>query len=42
MQLSFKKQSTYDTTPGTVTFNTTTSQIGVGTENGVVTMGGEI
>lgn len=40
MQLQFKKQSTYDTTPGTVTFNTSTAQIGVGTENGVVTMGG--
>lgn len=40
MQLKFKKQSTYDTTPGTITFNTSTSQIGVGTEDGVVTMGG--
>lgn len=40
MDLKFKKKSSYDTTPGTVTFNTSTSQISVGTEDGVVTMGG--
>ena len=41
MNLQFKKQSYYSTTPGDVTFNTNTNIIGVTEANGTVTkMGG--
>ena len=37
MDLKFKKKSTYDTTPGTITFNTSTKRIGVANTGGDVT-----
>ena len=41
MNLQFKKKRTYDTTPGTITFNDNTNMIGVANaDNSISEMGG--
>lgn len=37
MDLKFKKKSTYDTTPGTITFNNSTKRIGIANSDSTIT-----